>query len=73
MTPHLERLIDYVDDGGILDNHDDVPGGIRRDLTLESQVRRKLMCQQGTAISSDHYQCFASTKRQCVHDYFVHT
>lgn len=23
-TPHLERLIDYVDEGGILDGHDDV-------------------------------------------------
>lgn len=41
-TTHLERLIDYVDDGGILDGHDDVPRDIRRDLALESQAGRKL-------------------------------
>ena len=40
-TPHLERLIDYVDEGGILDGHDDVPGDIHRDLILESQAGRK--------------------------------
>jgi hypothetical protein len=40
-TSHLERLIAYVDDGGILDCHDDVPGDIRRDLSLESQIGRK--------------------------------
>lgn len=39
-TPHLERLIDYVDEGD-LDGHDGIPGGIRRDLTLESQAGRK--------------------------------
>ncbi|KAJ5473981.1 hypothetical protein N7475_003547 [Penicillium sp. IBT 31633x] len=31
-APHLERLIDYVDGGGSLDSHDDVPSGILRDL-----------------------------------------
>ncbi|KAJ5155676.1 hypothetical protein N7492_008479 [Penicillium capsulatum] len=40
-APHLERLIDYVDGGGSLESHDDVPGDIRRDLVLESQVGRK--------------------------------
>lgn len=40
-APHLERLIDYVDGGGSLDSHDDVPGDIRRDLVLESQIGRK--------------------------------
>jgi hypothetical protein len=40
-TPHLERLIDYVDEGGILDGHGDSPGDIRRDLILESQAGRK--------------------------------
>jgi hypothetical protein len=40
-APHLERLIDYVDGGGSLDSHDDVPGDIRRDLVLESQTGRK--------------------------------
>ncbi|OQE13971.1 hypothetical protein PENSTE_c040G02116 [Penicillium steckii] len=39
--PHLERLIDYVDEGGILDGHDDVPSDVRRDLVLESQTGRK--------------------------------
>ncbi|KAJ6004602.1 hypothetical protein N7540_012971 [Penicillium herquei] len=39
-VPHLERLIDYVDDGGCLDTHDDVPNDIRRDLVLESQKGR---------------------------------
>jgi hypothetical protein len=38
---HLERLIDYVDGGGCLDTHDDVPNDIRRDLVLESQKGRK--------------------------------
>ncbi|KAJ5904902.1 uncharacterized protein N7473_001818 [Penicillium subrubescens] len=36
-TPHLERLIDIVDEGGILDGHDDIPGDIRRDLTKARQ------------------------------------
>ncbi|KAJ5588708.1 hypothetical protein N7537_011386 [Penicillium hordei] len=40
-APHLERLIDYVDGGGSLDSHDDVPSDIRRDLVLESQTGRK--------------------------------
>jgi hypothetical protein len=35
---HLERLIDYVDGGGSLEGHDDVPGDI---LVLESQTGRK--------------------------------
>ncbi|KAJ5817276.1 hypothetical protein N7447_009509 [Penicillium robsamsonii] len=36
-----KRLIDYVDGGGCLDTHDDVPNDIRRDLVLESQKERK--------------------------------
>ncbi|OQE71321.1 hypothetical protein PENNAL_c0107G03609 [Penicillium nalgiovense] len=36
-TPHLERLIDYVDEGGILDSHDDIPSDIRRDLSLKAR------------------------------------
>jgi hypothetical protein len=40
-TPHLERLIEHVDNGGSLDCHDDVPSDIRRDLVLESQIGRK--------------------------------
>jgi hypothetical protein len=40
-TTHLERLIDYVDYGGILDGHDDVPRDIHRGLALESQAGRK--------------------------------
>ena len=38
---HLERLIDYVDSGGSLDGHNDVPSDIRRDLILESQTGKK--------------------------------
>jgi hypothetical protein len=33
---HLGRLVDYVDDGGNLESHDDVPNDIRRDLVLEA-------------------------------------
>lgn len=40
-APHLGRLIDYVDSGGNLEGHDDVPDDIRRDLVLESQTGRK--------------------------------
>jgi hypothetical protein len=40
-APHLERLIDFVDGGGSLEGHDDVPSDIRRDLILESQTGRK--------------------------------
>lgn len=40
-NPHLERLIDYVDESGILDGYDDVPGDICWDLVLESQAERK--------------------------------
>ncbi|KAK5788084.1 hypothetical protein VI817_009042 [Penicillium citrinum] len=40
-NPHLERLIDYVDEGGILDGHDNVPNDIRRDLVLESQAGKR--------------------------------
>lgn len=40
-APHLERLIDYVNNGGNLEGHDDVPDDIRRDLVLESQAGRK--------------------------------
>lgn len=40
-APHLERLIDHVDEGGSLNDHDDVPSDIRRDLILESQTGRK--------------------------------
>ncbi|KAJ5764611.1 hypothetical protein N7533_003292 [Penicillium manginii] len=37
----IKRLIDYVNEGGILDGHNDIPGDIRRDLILESQAGRK--------------------------------
>ncbi|KAJ5608658.1 hypothetical protein N7528_009225 [Penicillium herquei] len=40
-APHLERLIDFVDGGGCLDTHGDVPNNIQRDLILESQTGRK--------------------------------
>jgi hypothetical protein len=73
-TPHLEPLIDYVDEGDILDGHDDIPGDIRQDLILESQTgrksKKKLMRQQR---GYHNCQCFSSTKRWCAHDYFIST
>lgn len=39
-SPHLERLIDYVDSGGSLEGHDDVPKDICRDLVLEKSDGR---------------------------------
>lgn len=40
-APYLERLINHVDEGGSLNDHDDVPSDIRRDLILESQTGKK--------------------------------
>ncbi|KAJ5354426.1 hypothetical protein N7541_005470 [Penicillium brevicompactum] len=64
-APHLERLIDYVDGGGSLDSHDDVPSDICRDLVLESQTGRKskktdiqpslMFCQHNTSHSSGYF------------------
>jgi len=53
-APHLERLIEYIDGGGILDCHDDVPSDIRRDLVLESQVGRKSKKTDTTSIESPY-------------------
>jgi hypothetical protein len=39
--PHIERLIDYVDNDGKLEGHGDVPRDIRRDLIRESQTGRR--------------------------------
>lgn len=39
--PHIDRLVDYVEKGGKLASHSDVPRDIRRDLILESQTGRK--------------------------------
>ncbi|KMU74832.1 hypothetical protein CISG_00762 [Coccidioides immitis RMSCC 3703] len=36
-SSHLARLVEYVNDGGTLEGHDDVPGGIRRDLYRENR------------------------------------
>ncbi|QVM11421.1 hypothetical protein D8B26_006069 [Coccidioides posadasii str. Silveira] len=36
-SSHLARLVEYVKDGGTLEGHDDVPGGIRRDLYRENR------------------------------------
>jgi hypothetical protein len=41
-TPYLERLIEYVDGGGSLDCHDDVPSDVRRDRVLESQIGKNV-------------------------------
>ena len=40
-APHLERLIDHVDEGGSLNDYDDDPSDIRRDLILESPTGMK--------------------------------
>jgi hypothetical protein len=37
--PHLMKLISYVDAGGKLDSHDDVPKGIRQALYVEAQQK----------------------------------
>ncbi|EZF29621.1 hypothetical protein H101_06714 [Trichophyton interdigitale H6] len=47
--PHIERLCDYVDNGGRLEGHDDVPRDIRRDLALESQAGRKFRKSSSSA------------------------
>ena len=63
--PHLERLIDYVDEGGILDGHDDVPSDIRRDLVLESQTGRKSKKADTSTLSRNHQyrlKCSGSAK-----------
>ncbi|KAJ5783415.1 uncharacterized protein N7518_009092 [Penicillium psychrosexuale] len=52
-APYLERLIDHVDEGGSLNDHDDAPSDIRRDLILESQAGKK----------SKRYQCSPSISR----------
>jgi hypothetical protein len=39
--PHINRLVDYVEKCGKLENPGDVPRDIRRDLILESQTGRK--------------------------------
>lgn len=39
--PHIDRLVDYVEKGGKLESHGDVPRDIRRDLILESQTGRR--------------------------------
>ncbi|KAL2801614.1 hypothetical protein BJX63DRAFT_169250 [Aspergillus granulosus] len=39
--PHIDRLVDYVEKGGKLESHGDVPRDICRDLILESQTGRK--------------------------------
>lgn len=54
-SPHLERLIDYVDNGGSLEGHDDVPKDIRRDLVLESQTGRNSKKADNTPTAGGPY------------------
>lgn len=54
-SPHLERLIDYVDNGGSLEGHDDVPKDIRRDLVLESQTGRNSKKADNTPTAGGRY------------------
>ena len=54
-SSHLERLIDYVDNGGSLEGHDDVPKDIRRDLVLESQTGRNSKKADNTPTAGGPY------------------
>ncbi|KAI1839961.1 hypothetical protein JX266_013830 [Neoarthrinium moseri] len=38
-TPHLLRLVKYVEEGNALDTHDDMPADVRETLYLEDQQR----------------------------------
>jgi hypothetical protein len=40
-APHLGQFMDYINDSGNLESHDNIPDDIRRDLVLESQAGKK--------------------------------
>lgn len=40
-TLHMRRLVQYVEEGGILESHDDVPDDVREDLYAEETQRQK--------------------------------
>ncbi|KAJ5366063.1 hypothetical protein N7541_000004 [Penicillium brevicompactum] len=71
-APHLERLIDYVDGGGSLDSHDDVPSDICRDLVLESQTGRKSKktdIQPSLMLPPDDYVVIPGSRQAAVRQY----
>ncbi|KAL3456945.1 hypothetical protein BJX64DRAFT_269775 [Aspergillus heterothallicus] len=53
--PHIDRLVDYVEKGGKLESHGDVPQDIRRDLILESQTGRKSKKDNALASRSPYH------------------
>ncbi|KAL2859967.1 uncharacterized protein BJX67DRAFT_368368 [Aspergillus lucknowensis] len=53
--PHIDRLVDYVEKGGKLESHNDVPRDIRRDLILESQTGRKSKKDNSLASGSSYH------------------
>ncbi|KAL3442695.1 hypothetical protein BJX65DRAFT_321198 [Aspergillus insuetus] len=53
--PHIDRLVDYVEKGGKLESHGDVPRDIRRDLILESQTGRKSKKDNALASGSPYH------------------
>ncbi|KAL6229324.1 hypothetical protein BDW75DRAFT_103988 [Aspergillus navahoensis] len=53
--PHIDRLVDYVEKGGKLESHGDVPRDIRRDLILESQTGKKSKKDSSFASGSSYH------------------
>lgn len=53
--PHIDRRVDYVEMGGKLESHGDVPRDIRRDLILESQTGRKSKKDNSLASGSPYH------------------
>ncbi|KAJ5300282.1 hypothetical protein N7508_007525 [Penicillium antarcticum] len=46
-TYHLRRLVTYVEKGGILDGHNDVPEAVREELYMEEQQRQENSSRKG--------------------------
>ncbi|KAL3488609.1 hypothetical protein BJX62DRAFT_239832 [Aspergillus germanicus] len=53
--PHINRLVDYVEKGGKIESHNDVPRDIRRDLILESQTGKKSKKDNSLASGSQYH------------------
>ncbi|KAL4863057.1 hypothetical protein BDV12DRAFT_189930 [Aspergillus spectabilis] len=53
--PHIDRLVDYVEKGGKLESHVNVPRDIRQDLILESQTGRKSKKDSSLASGSPYH------------------
>ncbi|KAI2737218.1 hypothetical protein DTO013E5_7823 [Penicillium roqueforti] len=46
-THHLKRLVTFVEKGGVLDGHKDVPETVREDLYMEEQQRLERSSRKG--------------------------